>query len=140
MNLPPDGPFTDFGQFGPGKIDLRVFLQSEYWVDIHGTGHLITTMSDAYRSKVIQMLLRTAPVIHLEFLLLAIGKINEAMVLRDPGVVASLLRNEVAFLEDKDSYDFIESTPLMKRLRELVPDGPTLGDLIVEEIQKEENE
>ena len=29
----PGGPFTDFGQFGSGKMDLRFFLQSEKWVD-----------------------------------------------------------------------------------------------------------
>lgn len=137
---PPEGPFTDFGQFGPGNLDLRVFLQLEYWVDIQGTGHLITSMSDAYRSAVIQMLLIQAPVIHLGFRHLALGKIYAAMILRDDGVVESLLLTEIALLEGRDSYGFIENTPLMKRLRELVPNGSTLGDLIVQAIQNGEAE
>jgi hypothetical protein len=131
-----DGPFTDFGQFGPGKLDLRVFLQSEYWVDNEGTGHLITSMSNDYRSNVIRMLLNDAGVLHLKILYLIIGMIYEATLDRDASVMESLLRNEIPLLHFDDSYDFIENTPLMKRLRELVPNGPTLGDLLIQEVQK----
>jgi len=139
-NRLPDGPFTDFGQFGPGKIDLRVFLQSDYWVDIHGTGHLITSMSGAYRSKVVQMLLIKATALHMKILFLITGMIYEATLDRDAGVMESLQRNEIPLLYIEASYDFIENTLLMKRLRELVPNGPTLGDLLLQEIQKGETE
>jgi hypothetical protein len=136
----PDGPFTDFGQYGPGKLDLRVFLQTEYWVDIQGTGHLITSMSDEYRSNVIRMLLCNAEAFHMEILLLITGMIHEAVVNRGASVMESLLQNEIPLLLIEDSFDFIENTPLVKRLRELVPNGPTLGDLLVEEILKLEDE
>ena len=79
----PDRPFMDFGQFALGKLDLRVFLQDEYWVDKDGTGHLISSMSDEYRSNVIRMLLiHTAP-LHMKILNLIRGKIHESIVNRD---------------------------------------------------------
>jgi hypothetical protein len=131
-----DGPFTDFGQFGPGKLDLRVFLQSEYWVDNEGTGHLITSMSNDYRSNVIRMLLNDAGVLHLKILYLIIGMIYEAIINQDAEAMESLLHNEIPLLHIEASYDFIENTPLMNRLRELEPNGPTLGDLLIQEVQK----
>jgi hypothetical protein len=136
----PHGPFTDFGQYGPGSLDLRVFLQSEYWVDIEGTGHLLTSMSDDYRSNVIRMLLVDAPGLHLKILYLIIGMIYEAILGQDAGVMESLLQNEIPLLQIESHYDFIESTPLMKRLRELVPYGPTLGDLLLQELQGTEDD
>jgi hypothetical protein len=139
-NRLPDGPFTDFGQFGPGKIDLRVFFQTDFWVDIRGTGHLITSMSDEYRSNVIRMLLCNAEAFHMEILLLITGMIHEAVVNRGASVMESLLQNEIPLLLIEDSFDFIENTPLVKGLRELVPNGPTLGDLLIQEIQELENE
>ena len=132
----PDRPFMDFGQFGPGKLDLHVFLQGEYWVDKDGTGHLITSMSDDYRSNVIGMLLIQAEVLHMEILILITGMIAGAILNRDADGMESLKRNEIPLLHIEDSYDFIESTPLMKRLRELVPNGPTLGDLLLQEIHR----
>jgi hypothetical protein len=136
----PDGPFTDFGQFGPGRLDLRVFLQSEYWVDKEGTGHLLTSMSDDYRSNVIRMLLIDAAGLHIKILYLIIGMIHEAIVNRDASIMESLLQNEIPLLRIEGSYDFIENTPLMKRLRELLPNGPTLGDLLLQEIQRMDGE
>ena len=136
----PDRPFTDFGQFGSGKLDLRVFLQDEYWVDKDGTGHLITSMSDDYRSNVIRMLLIEAEVLHMEILILITGMIAGAIVNRDADGMESLKRNEIPLLQTESSYDFIENTPLMKRLRELSPNGPALGDLLLHEIQRTDDE
>jgi hypothetical protein len=137
---PPHGPFTDFGQYGPGRLDIRVLLQSEYWVDIEGTGQLLTSMSDDYQSNVIRMLLIDAAGLHIKILYLIIVMIHEAIVNRDADGMESLLQNEIPLLQIESHYDFIESTPVMKRFRELVPDGPTLGDLLLQEIQKIENE
>jgi hypothetical protein len=64
----PVGPFTDFGQFGQGRIDLRVFLQSEYWVDAKGTGHTLTSMDDEYRRNVVRVLLVSAEKLHIKVL------------------------------------------------------------------------
>ena len=88
----PDRPFTDFGQFGSGKLDLRVFLQDEYWVDKDGTGHLITSMSDEYRSNVIRMLLINAAPLQMKILNLISGMINGAIGNRDASAMESLLR------------------------------------------------
>jgi hypothetical protein len=136
----PQGPFTDFGQFGPGKIDLRVFLQSEYWVDAEGRGHLLTSMSDDYRSNVIRMLLIDAAGLHIKIIDLIIGMIHEAIVNRDADGMESLLQNEIPLLHIDTSWDFIENTSLMKRLRELVPNGPTMGDLLLQELQATEDD
>ena len=81
----PDRPFTDFGQFGPGKLDLRVFLQGECWVDKDGTGHLISSMSDEYRLNVTRMLLIHAAPLHMKILNLISGMIHEAIANRDAG-------------------------------------------------------
>jgi hypothetical protein len=59
----PVGPFTDFGQFGRGRIDLRVFLQSDYWVDEDGTGHALTAMSDESFGFLLQT---AAPLLYLK--------------------------------------------------------------------------
>jgi hypothetical protein len=121
-------------------IDLRIFLQSEYWVDTKGTGHLITSMSNEYRSNVIRLLLIRAQYLHWEILLLIPGKIHSAIMQRDSDLLNAILQKEIDLIDVGDSFDFIEKTPLMKRLRELVPNGPTLGDLLVEEIHKVEDE
>jgi hypothetical protein len=131
-----DGPFTDFGQFGSGRLDLRVFLQSKYWVDKEGRGHLLTSMSNEYRRNVIQMLLVNAKVLHLQILFLIIGTIHDAGANQDATFMESFLTIEIPLLDFDNSYEFIENTPLMNRLRELEPNGPTLGDLLIQEVQK----
>jgi hypothetical protein len=57
--------------------------------------------------------------------------IHDAIINRDAGVMESLQRNEIPLLHIEASFDFIENTPLLKRLRELAPNGPTLGDLLL---------
>jgi hypothetical protein len=131
----PDRPFKDFGQFGPGSLDLRVFLQSEYWVDNEGAGHLLTSMSNDYRSNVMRMLLENSARLHMKIFDLIIVIIQKAIVDRDLQALESLLQNEIPLLYVDSPFDFIENTPLMKRLRELVPNGPTLGDVLLQEIQ-----
>ena len=97
-------------------------------------------MSDDYRSNVIRMLLIQAEVLHMEILILITGMIAGAILNRDADGMESLKRNEIPLLQIESSYDFIENTPLMKRLRELSPNGPTLGDLLLHEIQRTDDE
>jgi hypothetical protein len=79
----PVGPFTDFGQFGEGRIDLRVFLQSEYWVDGNGIGHCLTSMSDEYRGNVVRVLLISAEKLHIKILYLIVKMLRHATLARD---------------------------------------------------------
>lgn len=57
-------PFTDFGQYGEGHLDLRVFEQDVWWVDTHGTPHLLEEMDDGYLSNVEEFLLLNADNFH----------------------------------------------------------------------------
>jgi hypothetical protein len=61
--------------------------------------------------------------------------IQKAIVDRDVQAMQSLLQNEIPLLNVESSFDFIENTPVMKRFREIVPNGPTLGDVLLQEIQ-----
>lgn len=58
-------PFTAFGQNGYGRLDLRVFDQGTWWVDIYGQEHLLTEMSDEYLNNVRNHLLTNGPQFHL---------------------------------------------------------------------------
>lgn len=113
-------PFTDFGQFGEGKLDLRVFNQEEYWVDVHGGAHVIEEMDVDYRRNVIIHLLVNARFFQSgllkEQLIVTIGKVlgYEIESSFSPGV------------SDMESLQWLEGTPLMMRLRTLTPDAPTL--------------
>lgn len=55
-----DRPFTDFGQFGPGSVDLRVFDQDEWWVDRWGNPHRISDLTAEERREVTSICLRQA--------------------------------------------------------------------------------
>jgi hypothetical protein len=136
----PVGPFMNFGQFGQGRIDLRVFFQSEYWVDGNGVGHCLTTMSHEYRCNVIRVLLIRAENLHIKILYLIVRMLREATIARDTDTFETLLRTAVPLMHLKDPYELMENTLLMKRLRELSPDAPELGDLILEELQRTDGE
>jgi hypothetical protein len=136
----PVGPFTDFGQFGEGRIDLRVFLQSEYWVDGNGIGHCLTSMSDEYRGNVVRVLLIKAEQLHIKILYLIVQMIRNATIARDTDQFETLLRTGVPLMHLKDPYEFMESTLLVRRLRELTPDAPQLGDLLLQELQRTDGE
>ncbi|MCU1400343.1 MAG: hypothetical protein JWN62_3452 [Acidimicrobiales bacterium] len=49
-------PFTDFGQFGVDALHLRVFDQTEWWVDRLGRPHRLDEMTDGSRRNVIVFL------------------------------------------------------------------------------------
>lgn len=136
----PPGPFTDFGQFGPGRIDLRVFLQSEFWVDDEGMGHALASMSDEYRHNVVRVLLISAEKLHIKILNLIMKEIRKATSTHDTELFGVLLETAVHLINLTDPYEFMESTVLMRRLRELAPDAPHLGDLLLQELLKIDGE
>lgn len=53
-------PFTDFGQGGYGTLDIRVFMQDTYWVNISGKPFLLLEMEEDYLNKVLIMLFENA--------------------------------------------------------------------------------
>ena len=123
----PVGGFCEFGQFGPGMLDLRVFAQDGFWVDANGRGHRLEQMGDSYRSAVVEFLLDRAGEFHAAVLLLDVV----VALPSGPDVASAAL----AALADgvhgsRDCFGWLESTPLMQRLRELSPAAPTLGDML----------
>lgn len=57
---PGELPFTAWGQFGDGALDLRVFDQDRYWVDQHGRPNLLDDMARDYLEGVLIFLHRKA--------------------------------------------------------------------------------
>lgn len=48
-----DRPFTAFGQYGPGRLDVRVLNQGTWWVNRDGVAFRIDSeMSDEYVATV----------------------------------------------------------------------------------------
>lgn len=113
-------PFTVFGQFGEGKLDLRVFTQDTYWVDVHGKAHFINEMSEGYRRNVIIHLLTNARFFHLGLVReQAIVALGQAFGYE----VESSFEPNIAEIE---ALEWLESTPLMAHLRQITPNAPTL--------------
>ena len=118
---PGEKPFTCFGQFGHGALDKRVFEQDTYWVDITGTPHLLTDMSPDYRTNVIAFLIAGAPGFWLgavERLVvtltgdLALGRVSGDLLAASLGDTP---------LHEMTPQEWLDSTPLMRRLRALQP-------------------
>lgn len=53
---PGELPFTAFGQWGEGQLDLRVFDQDIYWVNVTGEPFLLTEMTKDYLQNVLAFL------------------------------------------------------------------------------------
>jgi hypothetical protein len=117
----PEGlePFTNFGQFGYGKMDNRVFEQDVYWVDIKGEPHMIEEMSSDYRINVIMFLRDNNDYFfHATFL----RKATEVVCSALEGETHSelfpwLVGGDTIF--DLTPKEWLESTPLMRKLLRL---------------------
>ncbi|TRW45593.1 hypothetical protein [Georgenia yuyongxinii] len=114
-DLDADGelPFEAYGQFGPGRMDLRVFDLDQVWVDIVGVPHALHEMSLEQRSNVTAHVLQYAD--H-----------YRAAVARDAfteAVVALIDGTRAPHVPDlpADPREWVESTPLMRRLRAMTP-------------------
>lgn len=113
------GPFTAFGQFGPGFLDLRVFEQDRYWVDRDGRPHLLEDMTGGYRQAVIAMLERRCEEFHL-----AVSETLTARVIDD--LVEGHVNGDVILVALGEPLTseippdvWLEATPLLRRLRTL---------------------
>lgn len=117
-NLWPDElPFTAFGQFGPGALDLRVFDQDVYWVDGVGNPHRIDDMSSDYVDNVVSMLAGRADTFHKASMLReAVQCVGDALLGR---VNSLLLVDELGTgsLDQVEAHAWLNSTPLLRRLR-----------------------
>lgn len=112
-------PFTCFGQFGYGRIDLRVLGQDIYWVDITGAPHLLVDMSPAYRANVMRLIHAQAVQWWGEEVT---GRALDAaiQVLKDPDDPATTAAlDRLAALLDLEPQEWIDASPLMRCLQQL---------------------
>jgi hypothetical protein len=105
MDLSEPGPFTEFGQFGPGIMDNRVFDQGEYWVDCQGVPHRISEMSFEYLANVVMFLREDAAFFYVN----TVRRKVMGMVLGDAEVDSDALNS----LLEQEPGAWIESNPLM---------------------------
>ena len=53
-------PFTNFGHGGRGFMDIRVFLQDVYWVNIEGIAFRLDELSTDYLNNILVILFENA--------------------------------------------------------------------------------
>jgi hypothetical protein len=119
---PGELPFIAFGQFGDGHLDLRVFDQDVYWVDRRGVPHLLVELSLGYRHAVVAFLQDNVDYYYTA----TIGRLA-ATIVGDllPGDISSELVARAAdapavrTVTNLTPMDWLEGTPLMRRLRAL---------------------
>lgn len=112
-------PFTAFGQFGEGNMDNRVFEQDTYWVNVKGEPFLLTEMDSAYRLNVIGFLYDHVEYFHMNAAMReAIGM---ALSLEEGNPDGALLAHVLGApaIAELESKDWLESTPLMRKLKAL---------------------
>lgn len=115
-------PFTAFGQFGPDSLDIRVFEQAVYWVNTQGEPFRLDEMSHEYRLNVINFLFNDAEHMYITMLkkyaLTIIREVQKSetgtLPLDHPLMAAAVSLNE------KNPVEWLNSTPLVKRLSELL--------------------
>lgn len=115
-------PFTDFGQFGEDHLDLRVFEQNEWWVDRRGVGHRLVEMSEEYRRNVISHLLMFCPSYHAGMAMKEAIESYCALLEDEQPWAAAARELGIPMLFEVEAQTWLESTPLMRRLRALTPD------------------
>ena len=111
------GPFTDFGQFGPGRIDKRVLDQDTYWVDIAGRPHRLNDMPHDYLDNVRRFLLTVAEEWWLVELLADAAEAAGRATFDpdDPDAVRALTKARK--MSDAGPTAWMAATPLMRRTR-----------------------
>lgn len=128
-------PFTAFGQFGPGRMDKRVFEQDQWWVNVNGEAFLLEDMSVEYRENVVRFLLDGA----LYFYLGALQRAGASIAL--DVLMGTEYSQKIPLTDGRvtgagyDAYTWLEETPLMARLRQLTPSANSLGDLLEEALR-----
>lgn len=119
-------PFTDFGQYGEDKIDIRVFEQDVWWVDRTGEPHLLREMSQEYLDNVLEYLYSNVEYFHTASSLRF--DIEQLLtMLPTPGAPANMEAyleyvNGKASPDELVAAEWLNSTPLVKRLLQLLED------------------
>jgi hypothetical protein len=119
-------PFTAFGQFGIDRLDMRVFSQDVWWVDRLGRPHRLEQMSQDYRRNVLAFLLETAQQRWLDQVVYeSLTALTDA-IRGKPSYPVTAHDACAPRVADLDPLVWLESTPLIRRLRRLI-DNPAPG-------------
>lgn len=119
---PGELPFTAFGQWGPDRLDLRVFDQDVYWVDRFGTPHRLDDMGVDYLANVVMHLRENRQYFFIGTLRRHVLQIDGDLELgRTPAQPVTVPR----FGEPLPTPEaWLDGTPLMRRLLELLSVPP----------------
>lgn len=108
-------PFTAFGQWGEGHLDLRVFEQDVYWVNIQGVAFKIEEMSVDYIDNVIAHIREHSDMFHLRMIeKMTLEIIQDALDGKENAeVIAFEMGNSIAH---QTATEWAESNVLMRKL------------------------
>ena len=107
-----EAPFTEFGQWEEGKLDLRVFDQDTWWVDRLGRPHLIENMPKDYIDNVIAFLIENEKYFYQGTVMRALLQ-TTTDILEGLSILPGLDPN---VLLKMTPHDWLQSTPLYLRL------------------------
>lgn len=118
-------PFTDFGQYGFDVLDLRVFQQNIWWVNVNGTPFLIKEMSPEYLSNVLSYLVERVDGYYVGtmkyYAICLLGvKLGAKAGFSMPNNVEEfevLLKAEIKNIKGQTPLEWLESTPLWVALK-----------------------
>lgn len=121
-----DYPFTDFSKAKAGKIDLRVFYQTEWWLDINAVPHRLDEMTEEYLQNVLTHLFTNMDGFYfgvaqrdisaLIVLALQLPATDEAGIERE-----RILREDIAKgVTAQTPGQWLSSVPLVKRINEIL--------------------
>ena len=114
---PGELPFTHWGQHPYGTLDLRVFDQGVWWVDIHQRPHRISEMDDAYIRNVIGFLHRHRDYYYRCTLRSSLLRMIEDVLLDQPNTDLLADKAGAPPLSELTPAEWLEGTPLMRALR-----------------------
>lgn len=117
-NLPADElPFTAFGQFGNGSLDIRVFEQDKYWVSRQGEPFLIEDMQPDYLSNVVEFLCESAGY----FYIVMVNKAAVELLFMEGGKQPNpATYKTLRSMADVTPREWIKSTVLMQKLNQVL--------------------
>jgi hypothetical protein len=119
----PEGelPFTAFGQFGEGSMDIRVFEQDKYWVNVEGQPFLLDEMDRDYLLNVMEFLFVEA-----EYYYVATVR-KVALEMLEAGMQGNLNADLPALqtahsMSAQEPVQWLNSTRLLQKLHKLLDD------------------
>lgn len=125
---PGELPFTAWGQHGYGQLDLRVFDQDVYWVNIEQRPILIAAdMSREYIANVVAHLEENCEYFYRQTVRRELMQRSGDLLLGRSSVSQVAERAGAPSLRDLTPAAWLDGTPLMRRLRRTLCAYDTAG-------------